>query len=503
MKLLQVLFLALMSILICSPAISHLIMGAPATYGQKPYTKYPDGGLLKSVEQRKAFANALAERSPIRKMALSTRNEALFLTNSLNSSRIFSGNDKWLFFKGQFTNYNCQQNKTIDAALEHLDVMSAMAELTGPKVLFSISPNKYSIYPDKAGTLGNKFSECYFDQQVRLESRVELMPQKNVLMHHKALKQARLQGLLAYRPHDTHWTELGGLYAFNDVLKWLGYNGENITRGIEFEQLETVDDSDLGNTMLLLKAGYDDNYVPKKDEIANFIDKNDLFSEDILILHDSFYQKISTHIDAFLPKAQRLHFARDTQKIPEVIQDFDHIILNIVERSFGYHFNAKTLGLDSPLAQEVLRRNMNAAKSCHWDDGSDWLNTKKIHFLNLKMEGSLAKAETTDPIILFDVSELDRQKGICLELKLYTKSNDRFEVFLQNTQLVPSKSEWLRGRSFNKKIDAGATTLQFIIPTDENTKYIRVDPIATKSEFSLNSARLVSYTNTAKDRLDE
>lgn len=473
-------------------------MGPPKAYGQRPYTVFPTKKeMLKSIKLRERGSDAFVERLPLRKAALTMKNRILFDLEALNSPRIFSGKDKWLFYKDQFRNYDCMAEKRLKIALERLDVLSSMSELTGPRVLYSISPNKYSIYNDKGGSSGIKFSNCYEQNKNLLKQRIQSWDQSNIILHHNALRNARARGLLAFRPHDTHWSELGGLYAFDDILNWLGYTGEKLKDNLKFHALSDITNSDLGNTMLLLDNGTDTNFVPETSEVSSFAKSNLLPKEKILILHDSFYQKISPHIDILLPNVMRLHYARDIKKIPDIIQNLNIVVVNIVERSFAIHLTTKTMGWDSPLGQEILRRNENAARECEWGNLPNWLKNpepKIVQYFNLEIDSNkLIKPKNTDPIIVFDISELNPGNGLCAEIELKTPSDTRFEVFLQSREWPKIGNRWITGRSFYKDIKKGPQKIQIVIPTNKHTKYIRIDPVSSHEEFSVYSAKFTEY----------
>ena len=487
----KIVALLVFGLIVLLPGLTFFISGAPKPYGQKPFSTPPEiKSIFRSIALRDAGGDALVERLPLRKTALSFRNETLFKLNAVNSTRMFSGKEGWLFYKDQFRNYGCEKTGKIGVALNRLDSLSRVAELTGPNVLYSISPNKYSVYSDMAGPYGSKISDCYLRHMNLTESRVGSWPQTNVILHHNSVRQARVNNNLAFRPHDTHWTDIGGLYAFDEVLSWMGYQGPKLSESIKFQETD-VSDSDLGNSMLLLKNG-DINTRLEDTAIEKFVKTNVLPKGKILVLHDSFYQKISPHIDALFPSVNRLHYSRDLAKIDDFISGNDFIIVNVVERSFGVHFNYKTMDWTSPLSREILRENEKQAQTCNWDQSDNWLDrdgSEDVDYINLERSDSgQATPTSADPIMIFDIAQLKKNKGICIEFDFESPIDTKFEIFLQSR-------DWptLGGLSIQKHIEKGPQKIKMIIPTDENTRFVRVDPVVSKAPFKLNSARLVSY----------
>jgi hypothetical protein len=276
----------------------------------------------------------------------------------------------------------------------------------------------------------------------------------------------------------------------------MGYQGPKLRHSIDFEAppitapLDFATTSDLGNTMLLLK-NRDQNIVPVKGELDKFRQTNPLPQGSVLILHDSFYVKISPYI------AKRLHNVRDSEKISDNIADKDFIIVNMAERSFPRHLTNRTMGWESPLGEEILRQNAEKAKSCAWENSDNWFerdNPKFVRYSNLvRLTDGWVEPKNADPTLVFNVSELDKKRGICIELDLETPIDGKFEVFLQSREWPEQGGAWVGGRSIVKSIAKGENKVQIVVPISSDTRYIRVDPIGTKTKFKLNSAKLVSY----------
>ena len=495
MRKFQLSFVVLFFVFLTLPVVSIGLFGGAGSYGNFAKSSLPSvQSFFAKHKARKQAADHIFQASPMKKAAVSAKGELTYALGAVNTNRVFSGEGDWLFFKAQFEPYRCENRRYLKRSLERLDVIASVAEVSDIDVLFSVSPNKYSIYPDKSGALGVNFSDCYHESLLLVRDTIANYRAKNVILFHDALEKARADGIHVFRENDTHWTSAGGLYALaalssyylnDDLLSYL--------RAQKQKPKKTDSKSDMGNTMLLISRN-DFNSVPAEIVVNKVSQRMSKESGKILVIHDSFFASVRPMLNKFFPKLKTNHFSTEVGKLSSDLAAYDKVLVNIVERNIFNLIQRPTLGWNSPLGKEILKRNAAIVSDCFINDDDDWLSTyrDKLQMVNINENelGNVFVPTNTDPIIVADISGIDHKGSICLEVDVAIETGSTFEIFLAGKSWPGPGRKWVPGRSIEKRLKAGSHKVQLLLPIGEDDDAVRIDPFGKKQSFTINGIKL-------------
>lgn len=214
------------------------------------------------------------------------------------NEKVIVGREGFLFFDKTLDDYTGKSRlseQEIRNCAAVLRIMSEYAQQSGAEFLFSVAPNKNTIYPEYMPERICKRSEASNMELLYAELSVQGV---NTLDFASMLRQEKSDGLLYYH-NDTHWNERGALLAYNAIM-------EQLTEDFEtYENLTPTDETgyagDLHNFILpAAKSGFtypkyeitysytlDEGARPLQD--ATFGTTSDVNAESSLLLYrDSF-----------------------------------------------------------------------------------------------------------------------------------------------------------------------------------------------------------------------
>lgn len=463
-----------------APIIAIVIFGPAKPYGHKPFSMLPKFSKLlsNSDNNRTKFIAAIIERSPIRRYALKSYYQFQYdFIRYVDTPRIVSGKDDWLYYKGQFLGGKCLPDRTFSIALHRIDMIQALAERAGLKVRFSVSPDKYSVYPEfvhpkAVGYVGCRGKNGERWRALAHELAPELVEHTSSLRLEKAARSTQDEASLLYYRTDTHWNTTVAPIIVDDIATAFGAKTNKLpTLSVVLGGKDSR--TDLRNKMLLLDKL---ERVPARTMRLHQAPQH---LSNILILHDSFYRKLKKQLTKALPGASFYHFGHGRKVFETLIETTTYpVLINSVERSFFARFRGPFM---ARISRTILRRNMARAQACKFVD--DGLNNKKIITVNnATVNGNTYTAINRDPQIILrrNATAFD-----CLRVKLKLTKMGAFEVFLPNRIGRKRKANFEAGRSFTLKLAAGTHDLKFILPHGLQTPMIRIDPTNVKSRFEI------------------
>ena len=498
MRKFQLSFIFLFFVFLALPVVSIALFGGAGSYGRFAKSSLPSAqSFFAKHKARKQAADHIFQASPMKKAAISAKGELTYALGAVNTNTVISGEGDWLFVKAQFEPYRCENRKHLKRGLERLEVIASVAEISDIEVLFSISPNKYSIYPDKSGALGVNFSDCYHESLLLVRDTIANYRAQNVILFHSALEKARADGMHVFRENDTHWTSAGGLYALaalsshylkDDLLSYLRTQKQKPEKNASI--------SDMGNSMLLISRN-DFDSVPSKIVVNKVSQRMSKESGRMLAIHDSFFAGVRPTLSKFFPKLRTNHFAKEINKLRTSLATHDNVLVNLVERNIFKHIQSSALGWNSPLGKEILKRNAAIASGCFTNDDDDWLSSyrDKLQMVNITENklGNVFVPTNTDPVIAADISGINHNGVVCVEVDMAIETNSTFGVFMANKSWPGSGPKWVPGRSIEKRLKAGSHKVQLLLPIGEDDDAIRIDPIDKKQSFIINGIKIKPY----------
>ncbi len=158
-----------------------------------------------------------------------------FFTSNINT--VLVGNNDWLYYTSSTDDYlgkNTLSDKEINGVVNNLKLIQRYSESNGAHFLFTVAPNKNTLYPDNMPyTYSAKVSDTH-----------------NRDLLHSALKDSGVnycnlfeplseQSETLYFARDSHWNNKGALLAYNTALDTLqkphdDYSAAEVTRKKDF-----------------------------------------------------------------------------------------------------------------------------------------------------------------------------------------------------------------------------------------------------------------------------
>ena len=231
----SLLFTALFLCACCAPGLGMALLGesqpaANETLSPKPVLKNPDGSWNLEVMSDAAdyFADHFAFRQELI-TADSTWKAALFHTSS--QEQVALGREGWLFYAetlDDFTGADLLTGREAYSVGRSLKLAQEYVEGQGAQFLFTVAPNKISLYPQRYGDLQRGETTAL--------SQVCAALSGEGVAYCDLLSPLRAQEEQLYHKLDSHWTYKGAALAHDVLLEALGLPaGEAFSREGSYE----------------------------------------------------------------------------------------------------------------------------------------------------------------------------------------------------------------------------------------------------------------------------
>lgn len=462
---------------LAAPAAA-LCLGVVEPYGQEPLPSYPEAHSVLAGEPGAfdALGEALLHRSALTREAIRLRNTvAADIFGFVDTSRILSGRDGWLFYKEDFA--ACADRATVAAAQRNariaaarLDVMTDLADVAGLAMTVSLAPDKSTIYPELLPTLGYRTWWCAPEMAAALrrafvEEAPRIVDPTPLLLAQKMADPAQP----VYFPTDTHWTPLAAAVALRQLLQAV-YPGA-ATRALPPPRpagMPGTRETDMGHAMLLLPDP--DRIDPLDPAIENALGRFDASDGpgSTVILGDSFYGWLVPTFGAILDAPRIFAIDSQTDGFEAAAAGARRLIVNSVERLFLFRVLGGRLSWNGLLGTAILARNANAASACAGFSAAAVSETVGI----ASVAGGW-RADGPDPQLVLPIA--GGQPGLppCLRFTIEAPEPVDVEIF------VPDRHEpggFEAGRSIRIRLGGGAQTITLVLPAHVRGKAVRLDP---------------------------
>lgn len=155
------------------------------------------------------LAGALNDRNPVRSVAIGL-NARIGLAFG-ESPNVVVGEDGWLFLTDS-AEASCVTEAEAAAVVANVELLQRAYELSGRRLVFSIGPDKASIYGENLKGEGNA---CIEENRATWESA--FVGTSDVVLLWAPLEQASKDDLV-YHVADTHWNAVGASIAVREVV---------------------------------------------------------------------------------------------------------------------------------------------------------------------------------------------------------------------------------------------------------------------------------------------
>jgi hypothetical protein len=468
-----------------APVIGLVFGGAVSPYGQKPHARFPD--VLRVIEgKRGAFdqvGKAVLDRSPVTEAAIRLKGLIGYGGfDYIDTDRIISGRDGWLFYKEEFSGGRCLQAEELSAALDQVGAMIETAGAAGLDLVVGISPDKGSIYPEYLNPLARRYWACKIENS-QLWRRLLAKEFGHVLDHAVPLLREKIREPRArlYFKTDTHWTPFGAALALRQVIGAVGQRQSLVLPPPLPTGRTLARPTDMANEMLLLPGAED--YDEIDSTIENRLSQTaDIPRRQTVVLHDSFYYVLRPSLSANFPGARFFHLEQDATEYRPLLASAERIIVNSAERGFLSRVSGGTLSWSGPLGQAILDRSAKVAGGC-------------------------TDLRTIDPVgplggALIPVAIGDAAMRPCLRVDIEAAQSADLVIRLPTAS--QSMADVPTGGTIRKSIAAGRQTVMLALPDGVRGKKIWVGPAGdSRSGFAMHAAMTGQAPPRAEDRIGD
>lgn len=336
------------------PALALLMLPFAEPYEGRLQTEFPEptDTALPDPAAREQFADALAERSSVRRLALQARSRLLQgVFGFVDQNDVVSGTDGFLFLRSSLTKWGCEEHEALRYGWDRFETIAEVADASRVPVTFVVVPNKATVVPYALEGRAGLYRECYQQFERELQRRLARLNSPRVI-HQKSVLANPVQPL-TYKFTDSHWNSLGRTLALQQLLS-------------HFSVETAVQDA---GEDLLVETGMrrmiqDDRKEP--DRRFRLVGSGTV-DADALLIFDSFYQELSGQLPKWFTDITAIHYR---QLDDADFSRAERLVITSVERAFLERaVNSWGVGWGSGSTQWILDKAERATEDCVWQEG--------------------------------------------------------------------------------------------------------------------------------------
>ena len=394
-KLPTILFVAVFFIICAVPIIGFFIFG-PAEAGAnerlaaKPSLTERDGSL--NADYLSELSEYFNGRFFLRQEMITANNAVTAAVGSSAEEDVILGKNGWLYYAdtlGDYTGTERLNERDIRAAAKNLSLMQQYCEAEGVKFLFTLAPNKNSLYSENMPDYGHK--ETWRDAQCLYSACDE--PEVSYL---DLFKVFEAEEEVLYFAHDSHWNSRGAALAADAILAAFGKESNYFGGDFSKSQLHAGDLFEM-----LYPAGTDKETDPVYSPAIELEYEGSGVRPDsinivahgsgegtLLAYRDSFGNNLYPYLaDSF----ETAHFSRATAYDLTNLEDVDCVLIELVERNIDYLIantplmpapavmNVNCVSVDAQYEREEVK---NAPEGCVLVSGKLDLEAESVYILS-------------------------------------------------------------------------------------------------------------------------
>lgn len=366
----EILFLILGLAICLLPLIGLAVTGpAPAAANEilafPPELKTPSGSLnlryLSDVSDY--FRDHFSGRQEL--VTLNAKLESSLLGDSA-SEKIVVGKDGWLFFaetSDDYLNTNQLSDRRIWAAAHTLSLIQEYAKSKNAVFLFTVAPNKNTLYPEYMPDLYLRSEEPGNRERLFAELRKEGVSCLDLT------DAFRSENRVLYHRLDSHWTNLGAALAHDRILAALGKQDDSFCDPARF-RTERTHSGDLYTMLYPTGKEKDVQYIPepplsfqyavpiRSPEDQRILTACDGKTGNLLMFRDSFGNTLHSFMAESYEKAW-FSRAMPYQLTMLDASGADTLVIEIVERNIDW-LSLRAPILPAPVRDLPLPKNQTA-----------------------------------------------------------------------------------------------------------------------------------------------
>ena len=341
----SIIFITICMLICVLPLVGMTFAPSNEAIGNEQQTAFPsfrneDGSFNEGFIQQVGdyFSKHYAFRAEIISADAAAQSK-LFGTSNLDSVTV--GKDGWLFYSSTLDNYlgkNLMSQRAVFNTVKNLKIVQEYLDGKGVKFLFTVAPNKNSLYPE--------YMPDYYSKKETDGSNIEAFKaeaEKTALNYCDVFSVLSSSKEILYHEQDSHWNNKGALTAYNTVLDSLGkahddYSDVSVSRKKSFygdlgKMLYPSNQKPEYNYEYDIQWGYSYVTPTKSVEEAIIITENSNAVGRLYMYRDSFGNALlpffaNAYSSAYFTKAFPVNLALEAQ-----VQKSDTVIFVIAERN--------------------------------------------------------------------------------------------------------------------------------------------------------------------------
>lgn len=341
-KTVQIIFISFFIIFLLVPVGAMAVLGESAPVANEIQSSRPvfsvDGKL--NVNYLSQLTDYLADRFAFRQEMITLWaeiNSSLF--NTSTEEQVILGKNGWLYFSDTLDDYRgiSLNSKQLDIIVGNLSLLQEFVETNGGKFVFTVAPNKNSLY--------SQYMPARVENSHENSNLALISDRLNSGLNYADLYSmfSQLEEVCYYKT-DTHWTTYGAALGADLILKTAGVDSAYADAGFMPDGKHT---GDLFEMLYPAKSGNEDKYIC--DSVGNFSAINDTKDGNALKFNteninesgrlfcwrDSFGISLYPYLAEKYAEAQ---FMRSPAYNLFTCGSFDDttVIIELVERNLGY-----------------------------------------------------------------------------------------------------------------------------------------------------------------------
>lgn len=280
---------------------------------------------------------------------------------------VFLGDEGWLFYRTSLSG-PCETNADGEQVVAGVEALNAMLAEQGKRVLWTIAPNKETVYSEYLPAEAGSLAACAAEQRAVLRTATNRARPGGYIDLFSLMEQEKAAGSLLYHPNDTHWNSLGALHMVEEIVARLDPTlhpaADRRLQGV------TMHEGDLTRILGRPSVEPTERYVIERKgvrvtneplpyevqpPIRHFTGTSTgppLFAEPTLVIHDSFMNPALTELSQYFADVTFVHWNHfEPALFATLISDAEVIVIEVVERG---SYRRLAIQIGSPEMMEAL-----------------------------------------------------------------------------------------------------------------------------------------------------
>lgn len=347
-KFFQQLFVVLCLIICLVPSIGMIFKPTNETIGNERETPIPsinndDGSMNLSYFTQ--LGDYFEKHYAFRTQAITADaviQSELFGVSNLDT--VVVGTDGWLYYASTIDDYLGQDTlseRELNGIVHNLGIIQSYAESNGTQFLFTIAPNKNTLYPENMPYYYScKVSDVHNRDLLRsrlAESDVNYLDLFSVFEE---------QDEVLYFERDSHWNNKGALLAYNEIMTAIGKAHDDYSSADVIRKKDFI--GDLSNMLYPAGGEAEYNYYYGAEEKYKYVTDTESVEDSLIKTNNpdaagSLYMYRDSFGNALLPFfAASYEDAAFTKAFPMILQSDleenrpDTFVMELVERNIDW-----------------------------------------------------------------------------------------------------------------------------------------------------------------------